>query len=417
MSADPTAAPPRAPRSVTRPQLTWLESELRTWEADGILDGDQAGRILSRYRADARFPLARLLLTIGAVFIGIGVIWLVAANIDALTPMTRFVGISLFWLATLVGAEVLAGRRADDRSSPLVGAVRLIAALAFGAVIFQAAQSLQVPAYEPALVGWWSLGSLVHAYAVRAVLPLVVAILTGAAWFCWHVLPGSDSGTTVVLCLVSVAVLGVAVAAAHERWAPELADPWRELGAAFLLVGLFIAALPFVDGGVDWSPTLAGGLAVVATAAVLAMLITSGETRWEVAGAAAAALAGTALVAWQTGTDLGFDSTSDTVSATDVLHSTVSVAVYVVVAVGVAVVGALRESWRLTALATVGLVVFTTFQSFSVFSRILEGAWLFLALGLVFLGTGYLFDRARRRLVAVVTDDDQPESLTDGDVR
>ena len=69
-------------------------------------------------------------------------------------------------------------------------------------------------------------------------------------------------------------------------------------------------------------------------------------------------------------------------------------------------VGALRESWRLTALATVALVAFTTAQSFSVFARILEGAWLFVALGVVLLGTGFVFDRARRRLVAVVADDD-----------
>ena len=69
-------------------------------------------------------------------------------------------------------------------------------------------------------------------------------------------------------------------------------------------------------------------------------------------------------------------------------------------------VGALRESWRLTALATAALVVFTTVQAFSVFAQILQGAWLFVALGLVFLGTGFGFDRARQRLVAAVTDEE-----------
>ena len=414
MSVATAAHPPGTTRSVTRSQLSWLESELRDWQADGILDGEQAGRIASRYRADHRFPLARLLLTIGAVFIGIGVIWLVAANIDALTPTTRFAGISLFWLATLAGAEVLAVRRDTDRSSPLVGAVRLIAALAFGGVTFQAAQSLQVPAYEPALVGWWALGSLVHAYAVRAVLPLVVAILGGATWIGWAVLPESDSGLSIVLCLVGVAVLGVSLAAVHGRWTPELAGPWRELGAGFLLSGLFAAALPFVDGDhFRFTPTLGVVLALAVVAAVAAVA-TSAEARWEVLGALGAALAAGGLVAWDIGGDLGFESTS--VTGVDVLHTAVSVAVYVLVAVGVAVVGALRESWRLTALATVGLVVFTTFQSFSVFARILEGAWLFVALGVVFLGTGFLFDRGRRRLVAVVTDED-PSALTEGDNR
>ena len=64
--------------------------------------------------------------------------------------------------------------------------------------------------------------------------------------------------------------------------------------------------------------------------------------------------------------------------------------------------GILRDSWRLTALATAGLVVFTTFQSFAVFAQIIQGAWLFVVLGLVFLGTGYGFDRARRELAATL---------------
>ena len=55
-----------------------------------------------------------------------------------------------------------------------------------------------------------------------------------------------------------------------------------------------------------------------------------------------------------------------------------------------------------TALATAALVVFTTFQSFAVFARIVTGAWLFLLLGVVFLATGVLFDRARRGIAATL---------------
>jgi hypothetical protein len=52
----------------------------------------------------------------------------------------------------------------------------------------------------------------------------------------------------------------------------------------------------------------------------------------------------------------------------------------------------------LTFLATAALVLFTTVQAFSVFASIFTGAWLFVLLGLVFVGTGYLADRARRQL-------------------
>ena len=82
-----TANVPRATHPATRSQLAWLAVQLARWQAEGLLDQDQADRISRRYHADHRFSLARLLLTIGAVFVGIGLIWLVAANIDR--PVAR----------------------------------------------------------------------------------------------------------------------------------------------------------------------------------------------------------------------------------------------------------------------------------------------------------------------------------------
>lgn len=402
MSPVSAADPPRATHPATRAQVDWLSTQLVAWQADGLVDEQQAARIAGRYRVDHRFPLARLLLTIGAAFVGVGLIWLVAANIAELTPMVRFGAVLVLWLGFLVGAELLAARlvRARDGSSPVVGAVRLMAALAFGALVFQAAQSLQVPAYEPALVGWWALGAFLHAYAVRAVMPLVVAIGTGTVWVGWQVLPESDSGLSVVLCLVTCGVLAAGAAAVHDRWADELAPPWREIGVAFVLTGLFVAALPFVDdSGFRWTTSLVAILAAAAVAAAAGVVAAKPGTRLEVLGASGAALVAVGLVLWDAGDD-------EVVTGPALAHAAVSVAVYVAAAVGVAVLGAVRDSWRLTAVATVALVLFTTVQSFAVFARILTGAWLFVALGLVFLGTGFAFDRARRRLVAVITEEE-----------
>ena len=395
MSALAPAAEPRVSHPATKSQVDWLATQLALWQAEGLLDKDQADRISGRYRADHRFSLARLLLTLGAVFVGVGVIWLVAANLAGLSPAIRLGAVSLFWLACL---GLSGGARARLRS-PLVGAIRLMAALAFGAMLFQAAQSLQVPAYEPALVGCWALGALVHAYAVRAVMPLVVAILAGTTWFLWEVLQEAESGLAGVVCLVTAGVVAVAAAAVHTGRAKELAAPWREVGSALLLGGLFISALPFVESrDFVWTNSLVAML-TLAGALAAAGLLTRLETRLEVLGAVTAAGCAIGLVLWDAG---GGDSVTDA----GVAKAAVSVVVYVLVAVSVAVVGALRDSWRLTALATAALVVFTTVQSFSVFAQILEGAWLFVALGLVFLGTGLGFDRARRGLVAAVTDDE-----------
>ena len=162
-----TVSTPLAPRPVPPRQLAWLRSEVAEWTSRGIISEDQARRISSSYSADThtRFSVGRVLLYLGGGFVGIGLIWLVAANLDQLSPTARFVAVALLWLAFLVGGELLASRKV---SAPVVGAARLLAALGIGAVLFQAAQSLQVPAFEPRLLGLWSAAALLHGYATRA---------------------------------------------------------------------------------------------------------------------------------------------------------------------------------------------------------------------------------------------------------
>lgn len=397
---------------MTRPaspaQLAWLGHELTHWQADGLVAAEQAESIRHSYRASRRFSLGRLLLTIGAAFVGTGVIWLVAANLDGLAPLTRFGVVTVFWLAALATGEALATRRTHSPGlpSPVVGAARLVAALSFGAVVFQAAQSLQVPAYEPVLVGIWGLGALVQAYVVRAVLPLLVALTAGTGWFVWAVVAEQASGLAVVLCLMTAALVAVAAGALHHSRDTTFAAAWRGTGALLGLAGLFTAALPFVDAHeAHWSTPLVAGLAVAALLVASAVALAPGSVRLEPVGATIAFAAAIGLVAWDAG-----NSTTGPLHAADVAHAGVSVAVYVVAAVAVAMLGTLRDSGVLTALATAALVIFTTFQSFSVFARIVDGAWLFVLLGAVFVATGFVFDRARRELASTLGDAVEPRT-------
>ena len=116
-----------------------------------------------------------------------------------------------------------------------------------------------------------------------------------------------------------------------------------------------------------------------------------GTRSLEPIGAVGILVAVTLLVLWETGAD------ASDVEPADWSHAAVGVVAYVVVAVAVVVLGTLRDNPVLTLIATAALVVFTTFQSFAVFAAIIPGAWLFVVLGPVFLGTGFLVDRARRR--------------------
>ncbi|WP_165820998.1 DUF2157 domain-containing protein [Nocardioides gansuensis] len=404
MDTHPTAPPRPIPGS----QFDWLYREIAAWQASDLISGDQAAAIRAGYRRvdGRRFSLGRLMLGLGGCFVGIGLIWLVAANLDELSPMLRFGVVALLWLLFLAGGEALDAR---GSSRPLVGSVRLIAALVFGAAVFQAAQSLQVPAYSPHLVGLWGAGALVHAYAVRAVSPLLVGVAAGTVWWVWLSLWDEPSAAAAVASIGAASVVAVSLAVVHDRGLHRFGFVWRSVGALLSLVALFAAAVPYATtDDFAWSPWLVGALVVAGVLAVAAVALSSGIARLEPVSAAAVLGMAAVLVAWDTGTD------TSNIDAADWAHAGVSVAAYVLVAVGVAALGIVRDNPVLTLLAMLGLVVFTTFQSFAVFAAIIQGAWLFVVLGLVFLATGFLFDRARRGLADVLdTDSANPE----GDAR
>lgn len=392
-------------RAATPTELDWLTTQLHDWRTAGLIDDRQATAIRGRYHVvpdpTRRFSLARLLLGLGALFVGVGLIWLVAANLDQLPPLLRFVAVAVIWFTLLVTGEALHARRSRV-PSPAISAARLLAALALGAMIFQAAQSLQVPAYEPVLVGLWGVGALVHAYGVRDLGPLLVGLPALVVWFVWQIVYDAGSSFAFVLALGVVAVLSFSVAGLHDRRLTRFGPPWREVGAALALAMLFAAALPFVTvEAFTWSRWLVAGLVLAGIAATAATLLGEGRQRLEPLAALAVLALSVGLGLWDTGADTtGLDGA-------DWAHAGLSVAAYVVVAVGVAVLGILRDSRRLTALAMTGLVVFTTFQSFAVFAQIIQGAWLFVVLGLIFLATGYGFDRARRELAATLEGEDR----------
>jgi hypothetical protein len=181
----------------------------------------------------------------------------------------------------------------------------------------------------------------------------------------------------------------------HDRSLSRFAAVWRTVGCALGMVTLFAAAIPATTtDGFEWNAWLVAGLAAALVAAAAAAALTRGTARWEPVAAAGVLAFSLLMVLWDTGTD------TSSVGADDWAHAAVGVAAYVVVAVGLAALGTLRDAPLLTVIAMVALVVFTTFQSFAVFAAIIQGAWLFVVLGLVFLGTGFLFDRARREITA-----------------
>jgi uncharacterized membrane protein len=377
------------------------------WRADGILSEDQATLLLGRYHAVRRLELSRIALWLGAGFVGIGIIWLVAANLDELPPLGRFVAVTLLWLGSVLAAEVL-DRRVRTRRSPVVGAARGLAGLLYGAVIMQAAQSLQVPAYDATLIGIWAAGALLYAYAVRGVAPLTVGVLLASGWLLWHTGESLGRQPSFVLALGALATAGLALGRLHDS-AGNRADwghfgtVWRFLGAITGLTALFVAALPWGDGDTRYDAWLVGALVVAGLLAAAAVLRSTGAGRLEATGGTVALGLAMVLAWWSPQTaDVG-----DQISAAAWLHAIVAIVFFVAVAAGVAAIGVLRDEAALTWIGVAALALFTTVQSFAVFAQVITGAWLFVVLGLVFAGTGWTADRARREMVEALEGADR----------
>ncbi|HSV37544.1 MAG TPA: DUF2157 domain-containing protein [Nocardioidaceae bacterium] len=390
-----TQAPKVSAHPASPGQLAWLDRELASWVAGDLVTPETSAAIRGRYVAVRTFSLNRVLLNLGAVFVGVGLIWLVATNLDQFTPGVRFVVVTAIWLAVTAGAEFVADRR---DGSPVVGALRGLASAGFGAVVFQAAQSLQVPAYEPSLIGYWAAGALLYSYACRGVAPLLVGTATAATWFVWQIVETTESASSAILALLVAGALGSALAFLHTR--PSFASVWRVAGSTLMLGGLFVAALPFVEADeLTWTLTLTATVVIATIAAGTAIVRSRGWERVEVLVPFLAVPVGVLLVIWNPPLpDHGVASGQAWVSAL------VSVGVYVVAAGAVAVLGALRDSPMLSALATLALVIFTVTQSFAVFAPIVSGAALFLLLGVILIVTGILFDRVRREVTETIEE-------------
>lgn len=391
--------------AISSRRLAWLDAELQEWQSDGLIDPDGARAIRSRYDASQRLALNRVVLGLGAAFVAVGVIWLVASNLDRIPPVGRLGAVIALWLGLVALAEVLAARRetgatrSPGRGSPVLGAVRLLAAAAFGATVFQAAQSLNVPAYEPALLGWWAAGAMLYAYAVTGLAPLVLAVVTATVWFIWQSADDPSSTIDFVAAVLLGALVATAVAVLHRSG--RFAEVWRLAAALLALLGLFVAALPIDTSDRLRVDALLVVALVVAAAVVLAAAVLGGRAdRIELAALIAVLAVAGLLVSWRPEGDL------DRPTAELTGRAVVSVLAYLVVAGWYALLGVRHELRGVTWLATAALVVFTTVQSFAVFAPVISGATLFLAVGLVLIGAGYLVDRGRRKLVEIGTADE-----------
>jgi uncharacterized membrane protein len=369
------------------------QSALKRWLEAGLVDAATADRIRAFESGQGGLlrqgRLTLVVFALGALLLTAGVLLFVAAHWDGISPAGRFA------LVLAVIAALHAGGAFASRSSPALAAtLHAVGTGAFGAGIYLSGQVFHMAEHWPAALLLWAAGAAVAVVLLREWPQVLWLAVLAPAWLCgeWMATHAPQMGwrdmtpAVVGIFLLACAYLMARPAESTARWRRALA--W--LGAVALIpAAVAVAMAGDVDrafAGVE-ATEIAGALRVLAWAVAIALPLT---LAWFLRGRDAAWLL--AALAWA----LVLAQVSPRTDAGELAMY----ALLEVGAVGVVLWG-LRDGQRLAvnvgvlgfALATLG------FYFASLYDRLGRALGL-IGLGVLFIGGGWLLERARRRLVA-----------------
>jgi uncharacterized membrane protein len=149
-------------REITKGNYQILKKELDFFEQNGFLPTLQKEEMLNHYEVIGRLNFIRVLLTVGAFLLGIGVLSFVASNWMHMGDTFKFLLIVL----SIVGVN-LAGLKMEKNHPKTARTMHYLGVLFFGAGIFLIGQMFNFGGeYQSALLVW-ALGSIPIGYVLK----------------------------------------------------------------------------------------------------------------------------------------------------------------------------------------------------------------------------------------------------------
>ena len=367
-------------------------SALKRWQHAGLVDAATAERVRafedSQGGVQRQGRLTLIAFSLGAVLLAAGILLFVAAHWDRMSPGGRF-ALVLAMIAALHAGGAVASRS----SAGLSASLHAVGTAAFGAGIYLGGQIFHMAEHWPAALMLWSIGAAAGVVLLRQ-WPQVLwlAVLVPAwLWGEWtaalppHAVWGGLTPVAIGMFLLACTYLMAKPAASVERWRHALA--W--LGA----IGLIPAAVALaMSSDVDWAmlgsqypevtgaPRIVGWSVAIALPLGLAWFLRGRDAAWLLAALA------WALVLMQ-------------VSPRSDAGELAMFALLALGAVGIVLWG-LRDQQRLA--INVGALGFACavlgFYFSSLYDKLGRALGL-IGIGVLFIGGGWLLERARRRLI------------------
>ena len=366
---------------------------LKRWLEAGVVDAATAERIrafeASQGGVQRQGRLTLIAFALGALLLAAGILLFVAAHWDEMSPGGRFA------LVLAILAALHASGAAASRASPgLSVTLHAVGTAALGAGIYLSGQIFHMAEHWPTALLLWSVGAAVGVHLLRQ-WPQVLwlAVLVPAwLWGEWtdaqppHAVWRGLSPVAVGMFLLACAYLTAKPAESTARWRRSLA--W--LGAIALIPSGIALAM---SSDIDWTmfgteypevtgtPRMVAWSVAIALPLALAWFLRGRESVWLLAALA------WALVLMQVSprSDAG------------------ELAMYGLLALGAVgvVFWGLRDQQRLA--INVGVLGFALalvgFYFSSLYDKLGRALGL-IGIGVLFIGGGWLLERARRRLIA-----------------
>ena len=368
------------------------QSALRRWTGAGLVDSSTADRIRAWEESQGRVArhgrLTMIIFALGALLLIAGVLLFVAAHWEKLSPGGRF-SLVLAMIAVLHTGGAIASRS----SAALASTLHAVGTASLGAGIYMSGQIFHMAEHWPGALMLWSIGAAIAVYLLRD-WPQVVwlAVLVPAwLWGEWiaaqppHAAWRGMTPATIGIFLVACAYLAARPVDSAVRWRRALA--W--LGAIALIPAGIVLA---VGSDVDWAmwrvqyPEVRGAPRVIAWVLAIVLPI---ALAWFLRGREAIWIL--AALAWAV-----------IVSQVSPRSDAGELALYALLAAGAAgiVLWGLKDQQRLA--INVGVLAFAITALVFYFASLydmLGRAFGLIGIGILFIGGGWLLERARRRLI------------------
>ncbi len=368
------------------------QAQLERWVSAGVLDAAAAERIRAwedAHGGEARKSrLTLIVFAFGGLLLTAGVLLFVAAHWANLSPGARF-ALVLAMIAVLHGGGAVAAR-----SSPsLATTLHAVGTAALGAGIYLSGQIFHMAEHWPGALMLWSIGAAVGAWMLRDWPQSLWLALLAPAWLwgewiaaqpplaVWRGMEPAAVGIFLLACVY----LAAPPPESSARWRRALA--W--LGAIVLIPAAVAAAFAGAfDDGIFGAQRVETGSGALVVAWLLAVVVPLGLA-WFLRGREAVWLL--VALAWA----IVVTQVGPKADATEL-------ALFALLAIGASgiVLWGVKDQQRLA--INVGVLGFAlavlAFYFSSVFDR-LGRAFGLIGIGVIFIGGGWLLERARRRLI------------------